>query len=256
MLDFVLNKYFSNFKKIVPYLLAQIVFNVLLAKLFIIAVPKPNIINFTGGSSGFNFQLNSNTIGAIGGSSIILLIITFITAPIFAVFIRLITRNILDDKAIDHGEILKESFNYYWRFIGFTLLMILIFLGIFAVAMIFGFIPIVKFLVIIAVIIFIIYLVTILTPCIEYMIYDDLTIEEAFSSGKTVGKENFLQIFFLALITGIISGFFKTDNTRSVIIVGLFVFIAQAIDAFKIMYIMSLCKQDKEGKYPVYPSEY
>lgn len=256
MLSYVFNKYFSNFSKLIPYLLAQVIFNVILARLFLGTVPIQNGIKFNFGGGGTNFTVNNGSLGALGGSAILLLIITIVTGPLFAVFVRLVTRNILDDREINQGEIFLESFSYYWRYVGIVLLMFLIALAIFLGMMFLRFIPLLGILGIIALVIFVIYLFTILTPCMEYMVYDNLTVEEAFSSGKEVGKENFWSIFFFTLVLGIISGLFKTDNSRSLLIISLIVFIKQSIEAFKAMYIMVLCKQHKEQKYGFHDSEY
>lgn len=248
MLNQVFNKYLKNFVHLLPYLILQLLFNVTLVKFFLWLIPAAKLNHINMVSGGINLNLTSSNIHSTGSYALLLVVIMLVTAPLFGSFIGLLSRNILEDKEINQIELLSESLKYYWRYVGLVLVMFLIGVAVFIAALILSLIPVLGVLGLICLVLFVIYLFTILTPCLEYLLYDNLKIEDAFERGKETGKNNFWKIFLLVLAIQVLSKIFNTDHIQSIFIISVITFITQAIDIFKRMYVMALCKEHKENK--------
>lgn len=205
--------------------------------------------NLIGGTT-INFD-DTVAVYRNGSGSIILLgLIALIIGPMIACYVNVVIRKILKDEEINHKESFKEGLPFYWRYVGISILIVLIIaatslcLGL--IGMMFSVIPILNIIVVIAMFIGIICASIILIPCTHVMIYDDLAISEAFSRGTDIGKNHFWGIVGVGILTGIISSIVDlVGGAFDFILVFMIVtFINLMIENFLIMYYMVLCKEE------------
>lgn len=251
MLSFLLDKYFKNFAKFIPYLMAKVFFDVILAREILINVGASDILKYIGSNGRINIPLNNFSFHSITGTMLVFALVSLFTSPIFAVFIRLIIRNILNNEDIDQLELLRETLEYYWRYIGLNIILLLIGLAVIIGIVIGGIIPVLRILLILGGIVLAVYIFTILSPITEYMVYKNSDVEAAFHEGMVIGKNYFWALLLLNICIGILQGLFKVDHVNGVLVTSLFTFITLSIEAFKIMYVMNLCKGDNEENQEV-----
>ena len=184
------------------------------------------------------------------GSIIFLGIISLIIGPMIVCYVNIVIRKILKDEEINHKESFKEGLSFYWRYVGISILIVLIIAAISLclalISMMFSAIPILNILTAIAMFIGIICVSIILIPCTHVMIYDDLTISEALSRGTDIGKKHFWGIVGVGILTGIVSSIVNLIGGafNFTLVFMIVTFINLMIENFLIMYYMVLCKEE------------
>lgn len=225
----VYKKYVNNFKTILPFILVKV---------------GIDLLNYFSGSSVKRVEKYDMVFG-IGEiirnmeiQLIVLGLFLFISSPIIYAFMALLCKKILkDEEDINLVETLRESTHYYFRYIGLSLIIGAIMIGISLFMILTGG----MFLLIIPVVLFLLYFAITAEPCTEYLVYSDNSVEEAFSGGRKIGKKYFWQIVGLNIIITLISLVFKSSfflNMPGLLIVS---FITAIIQGYVIMFRMNLC---------------
>ena len=241
MFNEVCDKYFNNFKSILPYIVVKTAFDLILLKLCFFNL---NILT----SKHYMFGQNNNNLISAANSNITMSFILYIaiaifTEPLFGTYIRVILRKIISNEEINHRECFTEGFSYYWRFLGVTVIIALIFLAFIIPTIILGLIPFIGILLLIGVIVGIVYIGTIYSPCLEYLILNNSTISDALSNGTSVGKKYFWRILLLSFVVSLVQRVETNDKISSISIFVILTLIYLAVDSFAALYRMSLCKE-------------
>lgn len=246
MFEYSFKKFFTNFGEIVPYIIVKILFDLVLVRLCFQNITGGNIQGIVANSSGFRLSLNGMEFRTVTATVVIFIIISLVVQPLFIAFIRLLFKKMLHEEEIYQGDTLRESFSYYWRIVGIYLIFLVIGIAVMVggmlVAVLFGFIPVIRVAVIFALIVGAIYVATILTPCVEYMVYYDSDTEEALRGGVKVGKYYFWSIFGLTIVKGILVNLLNKTNGVGLLAAAVMMFISLIIEGIFSLYVMNLCR--------------
>lgn len=240
MQESIIEKYFKNFKVIIPYIIVKIIFSYFVAFLLIGTVALKGTFNiFTSGA-------NIEEIKSEGALIVVLaLCIVIFIEPFFQLFITMIMKKIQKNENIKQIDTLKECMPYYLRYLGVNILIYLMVLGLYILMFLVAVIPVIGILCMIGILIFLIYVVTIYSCSTEYLVYSDCEVGEALSYGKEVGKQFFwylLVVNFMFGLANIIVGK-VLDYNSSLLIAIILSFVLLVIESVVILYRMSLCKQ-------------
>ncbi|MTI67225.1 MAG: hypothetical protein FH753_11605 [Firmicutes bacterium] len=244
MLGELFKKYYKNITNLLPYLIIKSIFDVVLLRLSFINFEISQLMYIYQDRGEITEILSSGYKDYIIGG-IIFLLISFLTTPVFGVFIGLINKRILDNEKIDQIKIVKESLNYYFRYLGVVSVIILIIIGFLVMIVLSGIVPILGIFLIIGLFIFMIYVMIIYNVCTEYLIYYNTTVGEALKEGSTVGKKFFFRILILSIIVKGISKILDKIHTNNYFIILIIIILTIAIDIFQVLYRMNLCKISK-----------
>lgn len=242
MIGEIINKYYKNFNKILPYILITLLINLVVLKIGSNVMKMNDITKLMNGQSiKMNSYINYPDPSEIFLFLISMMIIGAVFGPIFAAFIRLIFKRIINNEKVDYLQIFKESFKYYFRYIGVVLVILLMVFGLCLLFIIPAFLGAIGLLFFIPIFLVIIYVITIFSPCTEYLIYTDTTFDDALGSGKNVGKEFFWRLILVGIVIGIIQLILRSENINNIWLYVIPMTITNILNNFIIFYRMNLC---------------
>lgn len=179
--------YIRNFKIFIPFIILQIMLSLLGSMLGVYNFVDQNISSLT----------SDKLFPGKDVENIVLSILFFIINVYILAYNRLLVKKVLKDEEVEHSSTIKETSKYYLRYMGLSIILFLIALGI--VYLMSGFIVIsdANLIVIILASLLFMYIGVIFTPILEYMVYYDVDVRDSFSNGVKIGKKNFSIILFL-----------------------------------------------------------
>lgn len=247
MFEVTINKYFKNFSKIIPYIIITFFIELIILKLSVEIIGFNYLSKVYFNSGNIEPYINGN-----GGQSILtfglsIALCFIIFGPIFASFIRLVFKKIIDNEDIVYTKSFIKSFKLYFKYLG---LIVLIGLMVFGISMLFVLsflLGAVGFLFAIPIFLGLIYVITIFTPCTEYLIYYEESVDNAFSKGRKVGQRYFWIILLQGIIVSVLQQVFTLDNVKYIWIFIITMFITKIINNFIIFYRMNLCATYEES---------
>lgn len=240
MQESIIEKYFKNFKVILPYIIVKIIFSYFVVFLLIGGMTLKGAFNIF--TSGINFE-------EIKSAGTFIIIVSFIliifVEPFFQLFITMIMKKIEKKEVIKQMETLKACISYYLRFLGVNILIGLMIFGLYIFMLLMAVIPVIGILAMIGIFIFLVYVVTIYSCSTEYLVYSDCEVGEALSYGKEVGKKFFWSLLIVNIIFGVINLILGKvlEYNSSIILAMVFSLIMLVIESMIILYRMSLCKE-------------
>lgn len=194
----------------------------------------------------FNFKFDPILEKQIGSNYSILdiidakLVVLTIVQAYINTFGLLIAKKIIKEESIDQKSIFTESFHYYPRILGLTLLFIVVGL-LFVFLLLFPFMHI-GLLFGLGVIVLIIVAIM-LIPCSSYLIFNDEGIWNSIESGFKIGKKYFFKILGLFIISIFIAALIGTEPAKtSTIVLIIYAFLGSMFTAYFNLYINNLCK--------------
>lgn len=155
----------------------------------------------------------------------------------------LIAKKVIQEEVIGQKDIFLESFRYYPRMLGLTLLFIVAIL-LFAYFLLFPFIHI-GILFGLGVIILIV-IAIMLMPSSGYLIFNNEGIWNSIESGFKIGKKYFFKILGLSIISFFIAVLLETKpaKTSSIYLI-IYIFLGSIFSAYINLYVNNLCKIEK-----------
>ncbi|MBE6067295.1 MAG: hypothetical protein E7211_06300 [Clostridium lundense] len=233
-------KYREGFRILVPFILVKLLFEVSGFKFTSSNVTLDKYDMITGGETLLTNMSEAN-IKALVISNLFLIIISILAVPLFYSFLYLIIRSIVKEEEINYREILEESFRFYLRYLSLIIIIIAMLIGILLLAALSIVIPFL----IVAVVIFLVYVIVTVIPCEAYLIYNDVSAEEALSQGRKIGKKYFWKLFLIALMTSVIGNIISVDSSTNIIVYTAKSFITISIEYYMYIFTMILCKQEE-----------
>ncbi|MBC2397023.1 hypothetical protein [Clostridium tetanomorphum] len=233
------NKYVKGLKFLLPFILVQVLFEIISFKIFNnIGVDKYNFI--TEGENLIRNSIGRNIKELITGN-LALIIFSLLVEPLFYSFVMIIMKKLITDKDVNYTEDFKVSLSFYLRYLGLTIIIGAILLGTMLLSLFAMVVTFVFFLIIILVI----YLAIAVTPCSAYLIYYDTTPEEALSKGMALGKKYFWKILLLSIIMGVLNRFIDVGPNASIIGYVAIAFIRTSVKFYLLMFTMNICKEEE-----------
>lgn len=224
------NKYMKGFKFILPFIVVRVLYESISYNL---GFSKYDFYDFFGGNlSSFKQAVVSN-LGSI--------LFSLFVGSLFSAFLMVVIKSLINDKDVNYGENLKESLGIYLRYLLLNIITSAIFVGILLLGLCKIIMPI-SF-------ILLIYFNVILTPCMAYLVYNNVSPVVALKKGIAVGKKYSGEILLLAItlciIIGIISGVsikLKVNPVGSVFMD----FIETSIWGYLYIFSMAICKKEEK----------
>lgn len=230
----VWNKYKEGFKFLLPFILVQVLFK---STSFNLEFTKYDFFR-RGGNLTKNFSLLKEI---VINESIPILFYIFI-ASLFQAFLMVVIKALLDKKDINYKENFKESLGLYLRYLGLSIIIYAISVGL----VVLGFWGIlIPFMIILSLL-----LSVLIIPCDAYLIYYNTSVGEALKKGIALGKKHFGEILLLsitvcimlAIIGGVMALVNINPKTNS-IGYAFMNFISVSVGIYLSMFIMTICKK-------------
>lgn len=245
MLSYALKKYFKGFHNFLPFLVINLVLNLISLKIFDLQFGGSSLMR----AINLGEEIDWNTIASDPKSQgltitiFVVIGVMMLIGPILNSYITLVIKKLLDKEEINHGHILKESFKFYFPYLGVMLAIFLMILGLAIVTGIVAvLIPVLGIIGAIAGGIFIIYLAVTYTPSVSYLIYYNSTISEALHYGKEVGKKYFWRIFGFLLVVNIVNKIVSLPDSSNIMAYIIATLLTLAISILNTIYMVTLCK--------------
>jgi hypothetical protein len=237
----IVKKYFSNFTKIIPYLIAKVTFEITLLVICFGRLGLPELTSIYLKTRDISAFLNGIPPRGLAAGTIVFLLANMAVQPIFSCFIRVLFRKILKSEVVDQIQIFKKSLSNYWSYVGVVLAIYLIAFAMVFAIFIGSMVPGLGLVIAVALLVFFMYLITIFTPCTEYVIYHDSTASDALTWGRLVGKRYF---WIILIVVAAIEGINKLINANAVSFSAIFIgsIVVMILEGLRIMYFMNLCK--------------
>lgn len=230
----VYKKYVNNFKIILPFILMRV------------ALDSLSYFGSGGVRSAEKYDVifgANGIIRSMGFEGILIFLFLLLISPIIYVSIALLCKKILkDEEDISFGETLRESTHYYFRYIGLSLIIGAVVIGISLLMVVTRGL----FFLLIPAVIFLIYFAITVEPCIEYLIHNDSSVEEAFSGGRKIGKKYFWSLFGLDIIIGVLSQIFRISFFSAMPGLPIMSLFTAIFQGYTVMFRMNLCTYDRE----------
>lgn len=230
-----LEKYRKGFKMLLPFILLKMLYQISKFKF-----TKDKYGMITEGEELFRNMSGVNVKHLIA-SNIILIIIVILIVPLFYSFLYLVIKRIVKDEEINYKEAFDESLQFYLRYFTLNIIIIALFIGILLLA---AFSVMIPFLVIAVGILFV-YLVITIIPCEAYLIYNDVSAEEAFSKGRAVGRKYFWKLVLILVITVLMVSILDVIPDTNIIVYIIKSFIDIFIGFYIYVFSMVLCKKEE-----------
>lgn len=234
----VFKKYFQNFKFILPFILVELAFDVATFETTGNDIGTDKYGFMTKGD--FFGNIRGDIISLIMNNIVIILIILFVT-PLFYAFLQLVMKSIIREEEVNYRESFRESLGFYFRYLGLSIIIIAIVLGI----LLLSFFAIMLPILLIGIVILLVYIGITITPCGSYLIYYDTSPEEALSEGRKLGKKYFWSIFLVGLISGIINAIIKVKPEASLLTYSIITFITITIQYYMYMFTINICRKEE-----------
>lgn len=241
MIGEIINKYFKNFNKILPYILVTFLIELVVLKIGANIIGISDITKILTGNIEMNAYKDYADPSKVFSFILSLMIIGAVLGPIFASFIRLIFKRIIKNEEVDYLQIFKESFKYYFRYIGVILVIFFMIFGLGLLLIFTGISLVIGILFIILFFLGVIYVATVFSPCTEYLIYKDTTFDDALGTGKKVGKKFFWRIILLSIVMGIVELLLRSEHINNIWLYVIPLIISNLFSNFLIFYRMNLC---------------
>lgn len=226
------NKYIKGFKFLLPFILVKVLFEGIGFNLGFNKYDFNNI--FRGNLSDFNKAVVSNLVP--------ILFIVF-AGSLFYAFLMVVIKALINEKHVNYREDFKEGIGFYSRYLILSIIIYTILIGVRLLERV----DMLKAIVLILSI----YLSPIFAPCDSYLVYYNTSSIEAFKKGMALGKKYFVEILFLGIIFGIVSGV----SAVSIVSMGLktssigyvcMEFIITSINVYLSMFTMVICKKEEK----------
>lgn len=230
----VLKKFFTNIKLFVPYIIIELIYQIIMVKLDIFDFQEDMFIDYA--TNRINF--------ALMWKQIFISIIFSLIMALFLCYVWVLIGKIVKEYEVNHLDTFKDSLNYYPRFIGIDFIFMGIFAAILFLIIVLRAIPVIGIILLIVGLIFFIYIETVLYSTSKgYMIYTNGKIGESMSNGYEIGKKNFWMLLLLGIL-GVIPGKILAINCiKTNILAFILVGIADVlVELFIAMYAITLCK--------------
>jgi len=230
----VLKKYLQNFKLFVPFILVKLAYEITTfeATNSTIGTDKYSVI--TQGAA------HPGNVGTSILNNIVMLLITLFAAPLFYGFLQLVIKSIIKEKEVSYKESFRESLRFYLRYLGLTIIIIAIIIGILLLSIFAIALPII----LIGVFILLIYVIITIAPCESYLIYHDTSPEEALSKGRVLGKKYFWYILLVSLISGVITFIMKIKPSTGLLTYSIVTLITTIIEFYMSVFTMDICRKE------------
>ncbi|WP_315120416.1 hypothetical protein [uncultured Clostridium sp.] len=231
----VLKKFKDNYLFMLPFILVNYAIS---AAADIMAGGEGQIVN------KYNTVFNKgNFFEGINKAGLILFIISIVLGPLIYCSMSVISKKVFRDEEINIGESVKEASKYYFRYILLALLIAAMVIGL---TMGIGLIALMGPLVVLTPVLLIIMVayMIIYEPCSEYLVYHDVSPEQALKEGKKVGKKYYFSLLGIIIVSSVIGYIvqkFYNDNLTINLIVS---FIIVNINAFFVMFRINLCHME------------
>ncbi|PRR79415.1 hypothetical protein CLLI_08950 [Clostridium liquoris] len=229
----VWNKYTKGFKFLLPFILVKVLCEGIG---FNLGFNKYDLYNiFRGNLSDFKQAVMSNLAP--------ILFIVFV-GSLFYAFLMVVIKELINEKHIDYREDFKEGIGFYLRYLVLSIIIEAVLIGINLLGMI-DMLKAIAWVLLIGI-------TPIVIPCDSYLIYYNTSSVEAFKKGLAVGKKYFMEIFFLGIIAGIVSGVSGVSMVRmglktSSIIYVCMEFIITSVEMYLCMFVMFICKKEEKS---------
>ncbi|KGK81921.1 MULTISPECIES: hypothetical protein [unclassified Clostridium] len=233
-------KYREGFRILLPFILVKLLFQISSFKFTSSSVTLDKYDMITGGET-----LLRNISGANGKavviSNLFLIIISILAVPLVYSFLYLVIKIIVRDEEVNYKEAFIDSLHFYLRYLTLTIIIGALIIGISLLSIFTIMIPFF----IIAVMILLVYVVVTVIPCEAYLIYHDVSAEEAFSEGRKIGKKYFWKLAIIGVITSLIASVLKIIPDTNIIVYAAKSFITIFIGFYMHIFAMILCKQEE-----------
>lgn len=233
-------KYREGFRMLLPFILVKLLYQISSFKFTNSNVTLDKYDMITGGESLLR-NMSEVNVKALVVSSLFLIIISIFALPLFYSFLYLTIKSIVKDEEINYRDIFRESFRFYLRYLTLIIIIIAILIGILLLAAFSMIIP----LLVIAIVILLVYVIITIIPCEAYLIYNDVSAEEALSKGRKIGKKYFWKLLLIVLITSVIGSIIRLDSSTNIVVYAVKSFITISIEYYLYIFAMVLCKQEE-----------
>jgi hypothetical protein len=249
MFNYAFKNYLKGFKEFLPFIVINLIFDLVVLKIFSVPLGGDKLIRAieVGEEIDWGKVFTSPEFGNFSTVFVVILIISLLVAPIINSYITLVIKKLLNNKEVKHLELLKESFHYYFSYIGVTLAIILILCGLaIIIGLIAVFIPVLGVIAAIPGGIFILYLGVVYNPCTSYLIYNNCGVYDALQGGKQVGKKYFWPLLGFLIVINVISKILSLVDTSYILIYIIITLIVFAKEILACTYLTALCKDYNE----------
>lgn len=207
----IFENYTEKFKFILPFILAEVIFQ------------------------DFYFNMGFNNYGFINKERLIQILFYFTIGMLFTNFLMLILKNIINKEHINIEKDFKESIEFYPKCVKLNVIMFIVTIFIMLLDGLLKFTPLTICLTIVY--------NTLLDPCISYLIYYNASVIDALKNGIILGKKYFAKILLINLIINIIS--YTNVNLESSIQYSFINYIKISVEVYQAMFLMYLCNRRK-----------
>ncbi|RXI46995.1 hypothetical protein DP145_05460 [Clostridium tetani] len=239
--------YKESFNFILPFILVKVAFEI------IVFILTENMVfdkfSFIGQERILtgNFGVNS---GIVAKYAIQITFNLFIVS-LFEVFLIVIMKAFLNKDTINYKEKFKESLGFYLRYLGLSIIIYAIILGVTLLGIFAFIVPFIALLTIGLAL----YFEIVLMPCKSYLVYHDTTPEIALEKGKEIGKKYLWKILLFILVIGIIGALVDVYENINIYIYSLYDFVKVNAEIFLIMFMLTICKKE-DKKEEIVVEEY
>ena len=228
--------YKESFNFILPFILVKVAFEII-------------VFAFTKNMSFDKFRFIGQE-GIITGSflanrgvivkNIIELVFNLFLVSLFEAFLIVIMKALLNKEDINYKEKFKESLGFYLRYLGLTIIMYAILLGIVFLGIFAFIVPFIAIFLLGAAI----YFEIALMPCTAHLVYHDTTPEIALQKGRALGKKYFWKILLFVIVMGVIGAVVDVYENSNILIYSLYDFLKVNMEMFLIMFTVAICKKE------------
>ncbi|WP_097027619.1 hypothetical protein [Clostridium peptidivorans] len=233
-------KYREGFRMLLPFILVKLLFQISSFKFTDSNVTLDKYDMITGGETLLR-NISGANVKALVISNLFLIIISIIVVPLVYSFLYLVIKMIVRDEEVNYREAFDESLQFYLRYLTLTIIIGALIIGIAFLAIFSIMIPFF----IIAVVILLVYVIVTVIPCEAYLIYHDVSAEEALSKGREIGKKYFWKLAGIVVITSLIGSALKIIPDTNIIVYAAKDFITISIGLYMYIFAMILCKQEE-----------
>lgn len=233
-------KYREGFRILVPFILVKLLFQISSFK-FTSSNLTLNKYDMITGRETLLRNISGANVKAVVIGNLFLIVISILVLPLVYSFLYLVIKIIVKDEEVNYKEAFIDSFQFYLRYLILIIIIGVLIIGISLLSIFSMMIPFF----IIAVMILLAYVVVTVIPCEAYLIYHDVSAEEAFSEGRKIGKKYFWKLVIIGVITSLIASVLKIIPDTNIIVYAAKSFITIFIGLYMHIFAMILCKQEE-----------
>lgn len=233
-------KYKEGFKMLLPFILVKLLWGISSFKFIDRNVTLDKYDMITGGEALIK-NISGANVKALVISNLFLIIVSILVVPLVYSFLYLVIKMIVRDEEVNYKEAFDESLQFYIRYLTLSIIIIALIIGISFLGIFSMMVPFFM----IAVVILLVYVVITVIPCEAYLIYHDVSAEEALSKGREIGKKYFWKLVVIGVITSLIGSALKIIPDTNIIVYAAKSFITISIGLYMHIFAMTLCKEEE-----------